>query len=73
MQRKATIFTLILMALSFSLAFGQAYTEDFEDSDISEWQQYRIDEEMIQAVDMTSAPAVLIGGGDKAGYIQDLD
>jgi len=73
MQRKATIFTLILLAMTFSLAFGQAYTEDFEDGDISEWAQYRADEEMIQAVDMTSAPAVLIGGGDKVGYIQDLD
>ncbi len=73
MQRKATFLTLILLALTFSLSFGQAYTEDFEDGDISEWQQYRADEEMIQAIDMTSAPAVLIGGGDKAGYIQDLD
>jgi len=73
MQRKATLFTIILMALTFSMAFGQAYTEDFEDGDISEWSQYRADEEMIQAIDMTSAPAVLIGGGDKVGYIQDMD
>ena len=73
MQRKATIFTLILLAMTFSLAFGQAYAEDFEDGDVSEWAQYRADEEMIQAVDMTSAPAVLVGGGDKVGYIQDLD
>ncbi len=73
MQRKATLFTLILLALTFSLAFGQAYTEDFEDGDISEWSQYRADEEMIQVMDMTSAPAVLIGGGDKVGYIQDID
>ena len=73
MQKKATLFTLIMLAMTFSLGFGQAYTEDFEDSDVSDWQQYRLDEEMIQAVDMTSAPAVLIGGGDKVGYIQDLD
>jgi len=73
MQRKATLFTFILLALAFSLSFGQAYMEDFEDGDISEWSQYRADEEMIQAIDMTSAPAVLIGGGDKVGYIQDLD
>jgi len=59
--------------MTFSLAFGQAYAEDFEDGDVSEWAQYRADEEMIQAVDMTSAPAVLVGGGDKVGYIQDLD
>ncbi len=73
MQRKATIFTLTLLALAFSLSFGQAYMEDFEDGDISNWAQYRADEEMIQAIDMTSAPAVLVGGGDKVGYIQDLD
>ena len=71
MQRKA--ITLILLVLTASLAFGQAYTEDFEDGDISEWSQYRADEEMIQSIDMASAPALLIGGGDKAGYIQDLD
>ena len=73
MQRKVTLFTLILLTLAFSLSFGQAYMEDFEDADISEWSQYRADEEMIQAIDMTSAPTVLIGGGDKVGYIQDLD
>ena len=73
MQRKVTLFALILLVLTFSLALGQAYTEDFEDGDISEWAQYRADEEMIQAVDMASAPSILIGGGDKAGYIQDLD
>lgn len=73
MTRKATFFTLIAMTLAMSLVFGQSYTEDFEDGDVSEWSQYRLDEEMIQAVDMTSAPAVLIGGGDKAGYIQDID
>ena len=71
MQRNATTF--ILLVLTASLAFGQAYTEDFEDGDISEWSQYRADEEMIQAIDMTSAPAILIGGGDKVGYIQDID
>jgi hypothetical protein len=73
MQRKATLFTIMLLVLAFSLAFGQAYQEDFEDGDISEWSQYRANEEMIQAIDMASAPAILIGGGDKVGYIQDMD
>ncbi len=73
MKRKATILILCLLALTFSLSFGQAYTEDFEDGDVSEWQQYRADEEMIQAIDMTAAPSILIGGGDKVGYIQDID
>jgi len=73
MQKRVTLFTLILMVLTLGLAYGQTYNEDFEDGDVNEWQQYRLDEEMIQAVDMTSAPAVLVGGGDKVGYIQDAD
>mgnify|MGYP003969046729 CR=1 FL=1 len=71
MQRKATI--LILLAMTFSLAFGQVYTEDFEDGNVSEWQTFFADEENIQVVDMTSAPAVLVGGDDKVGYLQDID
>ena len=73
MKRNATLFILMFLTLAYSLSFGQAYSEDFEDGDVSEWQQYRIDEEMIQAIDMATAPAILVGGGDKVGYIQDLD
>lgn len=73
MKRYATLFSLIMLALAYSLSFGQTYTEDFEDGDVSDWHQYRLDEEMIQAIDMASAPAVLVGGDDKVGYIQDLD
>jgi len=73
MKKQATLIYVMLMVMTFSVSFGQTYSEDFEDGDVSEWQQYRLDEEMIQAVDMTSAPAVLIGGGDKVGYIQDVD
>ena len=62
-----------LLAFTFSLSIGQTYGEDFEDSDVSEWEQFRADEEMIQAIEMTSAPMPLVGGGDMVGYIQDLD
>jgi len=73
MRKKATIFCMSLLAFTFSLSIGQTYSEDFEDSDVSEWQQYRADEEMIQAIEMTSAPTPLVGGGDQVGFIQDLD
>ncbi|NQV14470.1 T9SS type A sorting domain-containing protein [bacterium] len=73
MKRKVTILSVILLVLGFSLSYGQVFTEDFEDSDVSEWEQYRIDEEMIQAVDMASVPQVLLEGGEKVGYIQDID
>ncbi|MCF6237717.1 MAG: T9SS type A sorting domain-containing protein [Candidatus Marinimicrobia bacterium] len=73
MQRKVTLWTTVLFVLTLGLAHGQVYTEDFEDSDVSEWQQYRLDEEMIQAIDMADAPQELLEGGDKVGYIQDID
>lgn len=73
MKRNVTIWTLTLFVLAIGVSFGQSYSEDFEDGIVSDWQQYRAAEEMIQAIDMASAPAVLLGGGDKVGYIQDID
>jgi hypothetical protein len=73
MKRKITLLTLILFGLTLGFSFGQSYTEDFEDGVVSDWQQYRAGEEMIQAIDMASAPAVLAEGGSKVGYIQDTN
>lgn len=70
---RSTLKVFAVLTLVVGLVMGQSYSEDFEDGDVSEWQQYRANEEMIQAVDMASAPAVLAGGGAKVGYIQDID
>ncbi|MCF7903785.1 MAG: T9SS type A sorting domain-containing protein [Candidatus Marinimicrobia bacterium] len=72
---KATTKNLtgIILILLAGFAFGQNYTEDFEDGDVSEWQQFRANEEMIQAIDMANAPAALPTGGSKVGLIQDVD
>lgn len=75
MKRNVTEWTMIVLLMSIGLSFAQSYSEDFEDGDISDWQQFRAGEEMIQVIDnlAPSVPDVLIGGGDKVGYIQDLD
>lgn len=70
-RRNVRIMTVILM-LNVAL-FGQSYSDDFEDGDPNGWEQYRAGEEMLQIVDMNSAPAVLPGGGDKVALIQDID
>ena len=66
------IRSLLILSLAV-VGFSQVFTEDFEDGDISEWHQYRADEEMIQVIDMSAAPAVLLDGGDKVGFIHDVD
>jgi hypothetical protein len=73
MKKNVTLWIILIFVMAVGLAFGQVYTEDFEDGDVSEWQQYRLDEEMIQAVDMSTAPQELLGGGSKIGYIQDVN
>jgi predicted SnoaL-like aldol condensation-catalyzing enzyme len=73
MSKKATLFIITLMFLSFSLGFGQTFSDDFEDGDVVGWQQYRLDEEMIESIDMSAAPAELLEGDDKVGYIRDVD
>ena len=73
MKRNVTSWTLIVFIMIMGVTFGQTFTEDFEDADVSDWAQYRLGEEMIQAIDMSAAPAVLLEGGDKVGFIQDAD
>ena len=73
MKRNVTIWTIIVFMMAFGFSQGQVFTEDFEDGDVSDWQQYRLDEEMIQAIDMSAAPQELLEGGTKVGYIQDAD
>lgn len=73
MKRNVTIWTIIILMVTLGMSYGQTYSEDFEDGVVSDWQQYRANEEMIQAIDMASAPAVLVGGDEKVGYIQDVN
>lgn len=73
MRKMFKLWVLTSLVLFAGMVFGQTYSEDFEDGDVTDWHQYRADEEMIQAIDMASAPALLAGGGDKVGYIQDID
>jgi uncharacterized protein (TIGR02145 family) len=73
MKINNTIWMLTIFSLTTGLTLSQSYSEDFEDGDVVGWEQYRANEEMIQAIDMASAPAVLTGGGTKVGYIQDVD
>lgn len=75
MSKKVTLFIISVLTLGLTLGLGQVYTENFEDSDVSEWEVYWLGEEPIQAVDNSDAviPQELLGGGDKVGYVQDLD
>ncbi|MEA3287784.1 MAG: FlgD immunoglobulin-like domain containing protein [Candidatus Marinimicrobia bacterium] len=73
MKRNVTLWIIVISLMTIGLSFGQVFTEDFEDADVSDWQQYRLNEEMIQAVDMSTAPLELLEGGSKIGYIQDID
>lgn len=74
MKARMKSMTGIILILVAGVAFGQSYSEDFEDGNISEWQQYRANEEMIQAIDVGDGPAeVLSTAGAKIGYIQDAD
>lgn len=73
MSKKATLYFITVLTLALTLGFGQAFTEDFEDGDVSDWEQYRLAEELIQAIDMSAAPAELLEGDTKVGFIQDVD
>jgi hypothetical protein len=67
------IFFIVGVGMSYIFAQSLPFSEDFEDSDVSEWQLYRVGEEALQAVDMSSAPTTLFNGGNKVGYLQDSD
>ena len=53
---------------------GTLFSDDFETGTPSDdWGLYRVNEENVTAVEMTSAPAVLDDGGNYVGYIHDVD
>ncbi len=68
---------LVIMSLFIlSLGYGQTviFSEDFESGTPSDqWEPFWDGEESITAVDMSSAPAVLIDGGNYVGLVQDVD
>ena len=69
---------LFILSLGFSILplMGQTiiFTEDFESGSPNvDWGLYRLGEEPIQALPMTSAPVLLANGGDYVGYIHDAD
>ena len=73
MKRKVTLWAIMLFVIMLGVSFGQQFTEDFEDGDVSDWGLYRAGEEPIEAVDMSTVPTELLEGGDKAGYLHDAD
>jgi len=74
MNKMLTVLLVLGTALSITFAQTVIFSEDFESGDpSSDWELYRVGEESLQAVDMTSAPATLEGGGNYVGYLQDSD
>ncbi|MBC8478967.1 MAG: T9SS type A sorting domain-containing protein [FCB group bacterium] len=74
-MRKGLTFILLLLSMSFMLqAQTVIFSDDFESGTASDaWELFWEGEEMIQAVDMTTAPEILPDGGAFAGYLQDID
>jgi hypothetical protein len=79
MKKYLTISLLGTVILNFSLigtalSQGATFTEDFETGSPSPaWGLFRAGEEMVTAVDMSSAPAALPDGGNYVGHLQDID
>lgn len=73
MKLYAKTWTGIILVLACGLAFGQSYTEDFEDGDVSDWHRFWAEEDTITAIDMSEAPSALSSGGLKVGRLQDAD
>ncbi len=73
-MRQAFVLTISLFILSFGFGQTVIFSEDFESgTPSSEWQVFFTDEEPIEAVAMSSAPAPLATGGNYVGRIMDAD
>ncbi|MFQ6613540.1 MAG: LamG-like jellyroll fold domain-containing protein [Fidelibacterota bacterium] len=73
MKMLSNLLTLAVL-MTFSLGQTVIFSEDFESgTPSSAWEQFYANEDVLQAVPMSSAPAVLAGGGDYVGYLQDVD
>lgn len=73
---KRFLLSLTVLALAAMPLAAQTilFSEDFESGSVkADWGLYRAGEEMLQAVPMTSAPAVLANGGSYVGFLQDID
>jgi len=73
MKKMLKILFTFGIIVNFVFPQSVSFSEDFEDGDVSEWELYRDGEELIEAVDMSTAPASLFNGGDKVGYLHDSD
>ena len=74
MKRALMVVTVLVMGAAFLSAQEQIFTEDFESGSPSiEWGTFWVDEDQIQAVPLSSAPATLAGGGNYVGLLTDAD
>ncbi|UCD37751.1 MAG: hypothetical protein JSW54_13175 [Fidelibacterota bacterium] len=74
MKRMLTGFMLFVLTATISTGQTPIFSEDFESGMPStDWSLYRLGEEPIEAVDMSSAPQALADGGSYVGYINDAD
>jgi len=67
---------LILLTVIFGISYGQTviFSEDFESGTASQdWELFWDGEEGISAIEMASAPATLIDGGNYVGMLHDAD